>query len=332
MWRGRRRARRVLDEALRLAGAGTVRAQLSGEGARYEAGGAPPWLDVQPREKPGPFLITGDPAFDAAAAVLFHEADGARLRALLDGEVRDAVRRLFEGASSWRSARIRGGTISLGVRGAPPVVERAVRDVQLVAAAAALLASSAVEETSARLRRVALGDRHAEVRRGALRALVRHDREAALAVAREAIGDVDLVVRALAAEQLGAEGYPALREVLAAVEVPEALAVAALALARDPLAEPRLVALLSHRHVAVQIAAARALATCASVAAVEPLLPLTKGRVDRELKQAAREAVEAIQSRLAGVGRGRVSLAARAEDGEVELVRGGELELTDPAP
>jgi hypothetical protein len=70
------------------------------------------------------------------------------------------------------------------------------------------------------------------------------------------------------------------------------------------------------------------------VAAVEQLLPLTQALLDSQLRQAARNAVGNIQSRLGDVEAGRVSLAeavglegalALADDAAVRI---GELSLS----
>jgi HEAT repeat protein len=95
----------------------------------------------------------------------------------------------------------------------------------------------------------------------------------------------------------------------------------ALAQLGDPRAEPALVRWLGRNNEAVCIAAARALGTIGTVAAVEPLLPHTKGLLtDADLKRAAREAIEKIQSRLGDVEAGRLSLSEVAQrDGALSL-------------
>lgn len=95
-------------------------------------------------------------------------------------------------------------------------------------------------------------------------------------------------------------------------------------------AEPALIALLAHPAGAAQIAAAEALGATGSVRAVEPLLPLTKGVFNADLRAAARDAIRRIQARLGDADAGRLSLADRAE-GELSLPDGepGELSMTD---
>ena len=104
-------------------------------------------------------------------------------------------------------------------------------------------------------------------------------------------------------------------------------------------AQQVLIALLSDPSVDVQQASAEALGAMGSVAAVEPLLPLTEGLGRAQLRQAARAAIGRIQSRLGAVEAGRVSLAtgepllgavalveaAQARVGEVSLAEEAEL-------
>jgi hypothetical protein len=89
----------------------------------------------------------------------------------------------------------------------------------------------------------------------------------------------------------------------------------------DPRAEPYLLDAVRHEAAEVRIAAARALGAVGTVAAVEPLLQdLDTKRLDRDSRHAIREAVSAIQSRLAGAEAGQLSLAAtRAEAGRLSL-------------
>jgi len=93
-------------------------------------------------------------------------------------------------------------------------------------------------------------------------------------------------------------------------------AAAALGAMGDTSAETTLIPLLSHASPARKLAAARALRTCGTVAAVEPLLPLTKGLfADGALKSAALEAIRKIQSGLRHADAGRLSVSAHVDDG-----------------
>ena len=61
----------------------------------------------------------------------------------------------------------------------------------------------------------------------------------------------------------------------------------------------------------LRLAAIRALGTVGTAASVEPLLAFLEGRrLDAETRQGIRDAVGAIQSRLAGAEAGQLSLAA----------------------
>ena len=97
-----------------------------------------------------------------------------------------------------------------------------------------------------------------------------------------------------------AAGAPAER--LAAVEAVGALRVDGV--------EPGLIELLTeHPMDEVRVAAARALGAVGSVHAVEPLLPCTRGLLTaRDLKNAARDAIAAIQARLGDVEAGALTL------------------------
>ena len=99
--------------------------------------------------------------------------------------------------------------------------------------------------------------------------------------------------------------------------------------------EQTLLRLLAREAAEVRAAAARALGQVGTVRAVEPLLALTEGLLaSPSVKQAAREAVASIQSRLGDAEAGRLSLAAPAErEGALSLSGdeppGGELSLPE---
>ena len=110
----------------------------------------------------------------------------------------------------------------------------------------------------------------------------------------------------------------------------------AVAGAGDAAAEEGLLRLLAREAAEVRAAAARALGQVGSVRAVEPLLALTTGLLaSPSVKQAAREAVASIQSRLGDAEAGRLSLAIPTGDaGALSLAGGegapgGELSLTE---
>jgi hypothetical protein len=107
----------------------------------------------------------------------------------------------------------------------------------------------------------------------------------------------------------------------------------------DSAAEALLIRLLSHSESRARITAVRALEDVGSLQSVESLVPLTKGLVAGNLKQAAQQAIEKIQAR-AGVGgeRGQLSLAGAGDQrGALSPAEGptdgGELSLDgeDPA-
>ncbi len=118
---------------------------------------------------------------------------------------------------------------------------------------------------------------------------------------------------------------------------PRAAAAAADALGSigDPKAAPRLLDAVRQDAAELRIAAARALGVVGTVQTVEPLLELIDAKIDGESRQALREAVNAIQARLAGAEAGQLSMAVtaaeagrlslatpRAGPGDVSLVTG----------
>jgi hypothetical protein len=89
--------------------------------------------------------------------------------------------------------------------------------------------------------------------------------------------------------------------------------VEALGTIGDPAAEPALITLLNSEDEDTAIAATHALNRFGTVAAVEPLRArIDDVLADRTLKQAARDAIEAIQGRLRGAERGQLGLAEAA--------------------
>jgi hypothetical protein len=100
-----------------------------------------------------------------------------------------------------------------------------------------------------------------------------------------------------------------------------AAAAEALGAIDDPRAEPHLLEALRQEAAELRIAAARALGAVGTVTAVEPLLhEVDTKRLDRDSRHAIREAVSAIQSRLAGAEAGQLSLAVTTgEAGRLSL-------------
>jgi hypothetical protein len=93
-------------------------------------------------------------------------------------------------------------------------------------------------------------------------------------------------------------------------------AAAALAAMGEATAEGPLLKAMESDARELRLAAVRALATVGTAAAVEPLLVFLAGRrLDGESRQQIRDAVAAIQSRLAGAGAGQLSLAAAPAGG-----------------
>jgi len=90
-------------------------------------------------------------------------------------------------------------------------------------------------------------------------------------------------------------------------------ALSALGSLAPPGAEILLTRALADPSADVQSAAAEALGLVGSVAAVEPLLPLTRGLGRAALRRSARAAIASIQSRLGDVDAGRLSLAEDTE-------------------
>jgi HEAT repeat protein len=93
----------------------------------------------------------------------------------------------------------------------------------------------------------------------------------------------------------------------------------------DARGEAALLQFLAQGETPVQTAAAKALGACGTIKAVEPLLEHARGLLlPGDLKEAARDAVRAIQSRLGDVEAGRLALAEpMAEQGALSI-SGGE--------
>jgi hypothetical protein len=127
-------------------------------------------------------------------------------------------------------------------------------------------------------------------------------------------------------EALGQSGDDAAVDALArvlALEQGELAPAAALALGAtgSPTAEPPLLLALQREEANLRVAAATALGRVGSVDAVLPLQQAAEGSPgDRELHQAARQAIAEIQSRLLGASPGQLALAA-TEAGQLSLAQ-----------
>jgi HEAT repeat protein len=135
---------------------------------------------------------------------------------------------------------------------------------------------------------------------------------------------------------IGYSGAPgavdALAEMLALENIELAVAAAkALGSIESPAAEPPLIQALSREPSAIRMAAANALARVGSTAAVLPLKEAAESALlDPDFRQAARQAIAEIQSRVQGASPGQLSLAG-AEAGQLSLAAdsAGQLSLSD---
>jgi hypothetical protein len=149
--------------------------------------------------------------------------------------------------------------------------------------------------------------------------------------------------RRQAVEELGRIRYaPARGALIVLLETADpqtaSAAAVALALMAEVVAEGPLLRAMQSEARELRVASVRALGAMGTAAAVEPLLALLSGRrLDAETRQAIRDAVAAIQSRLAGAGAGQLSLAAipagsgwlsvatpSADEGQLSLARDGQ--------
>lgn len=113
------------------------------------------------------------------------------------------------------------------------------------------------------------------------------------------------------------------------------VATRSLGLLGDASYEPVMLDRLDHRSDAVKLAAIRSLGRLGSVAAVEPLLPLTTGlRTTGFIKEAARDAIRRIQARAGPVDSGRLSLVDEHESagGLSVASESGSLAMVDEHP
>jgi HEAT repeat protein len=140
-------------------------------------------------------------------------------------------------------------------------------------------------------------------------------------------------------EVLGESGDPAAGEILAKVlsrETGELAAAAAMALAAtgSPAAEPPLILALERDAQDLRVAVAQALGRVGTVAAIPPLKEAAGQEANSpEARQAIRQAIAEIRSRLPGASPGQLSLA-ETEAGQLSLAEteAGRLSLaSDPA-
>lgn len=256
---------------------------------------------------------TGDDWFDP---VVLARGEAALLRALLDEDTREALRR---GIVTHKIV-VADEEVALE-RPAHHTDEDVVRSLlDEVADLARRLADPGLAGVANKLARNVQTDPVPLVRLACLAALESdHSGPAAAAVARDALTDDDARVALLAARILGdtARLGAASDEALRAYAPHDAEGAARLLTRmRDPA---RLIVLLEVPDPAVQIAALHGLARIGTPEHVLTILPLSKGIFgDEGVKAAARLAIESIQARVGTGAGGRVTLAEEA-GGEVSL-------------
>jgi hypothetical protein len=277
----------------------------------------------------GEDVRTGHAPFDET----FHvQGSEARVRALLSEDVRSGLLAIVNQAPRAIEVSLHGKELRV-VLPAPPLLplnDPVEKMAQRMVAVARRLDGA---DLPARLAENAR-DRVPEVRLNSLRSLLREypDHHAAEAVVREAIHDSDPHVRVTAAVALGADGHDTLLELAASPEVEADVAARAVtALGQEPPAgvEPILLAALTREAAEVRLAAAQALATAGTSAAVLPLQEAAH-RHGGALKAAARQAIDAIQSRLRGATPGQVTLSAEEAAGHVSLAEGAAGQVSLP--
>ncbi|MFO0747286.1 MAG: hypothetical protein U1F43_16710 [Myxococcota bacterium] len=261
-------------------------------------------------------VAIGDDAFDSDVKL---RGERGELLALLDDERRAALRDAAH--SGWQLA---SGTWS---RGAPGYqldsLERTVRaGVGLSRALAlrrgdiaALLATRATSDSVPRVRLAALDElarshRGTPAERAAFAAALRDpDPHLRLAGGRE-LGDVQVLVALL--ETSDGKVVAGALDALCEHHQGDAAALAA-------LSEPRLVGFVGDAREPVKLAAIRALGDLGSIAAVPVLVPLREKFLGGAAKDAARDAILAIQARAGDVAAGRLSMAEADARGAMAL-------------
>lgn len=263
------------------------------------------------------------------------------LATALDVPPWEVEERLSHNATHEVLARVRGRNFSLLVERAPrsELTLSAARkllddqDPGLRVAAARVLRDDASFEAMARLVR---SSKRTELREEALSLLLEqwsYEQCAPVVAAALRTGRPSLRIIALEAKVTNRDRSHADLVARCAGMDDEALAetaARALGLLGDASHEPALTALLTHRSDAVKLAATRSLGRLGTVAAVEPLLPLTTGlRTAGFLKEAARDAIRRIQARVGRVDAGRLTLVDEHEaaGGLSVASEGGELSI-----
>jgi hypothetical protein len=265
---------------------------------------------------------TGDPAFDQ----LFHlEGPEVVARALMDQDVRRGLLDLMNRPPRPVDLGLYGRELRVAL---PPVGVVTLHDPvepfarRLIAIAKRL---DSADDLPGRLAENVVRDTVADVRLNSLRTLLRErpDYPADAPAMAAALGDADDRVRVTAAAALGPAGHETLLEMAKDRHIDvdvAATAVAALGGLPAEQAEPVLLAALRRDAAEVRLAAAQALGSAGTAAAVLPLqqaAELHRG----ELRAVARRAIGAIQERLSGAAPGQVTLAPGSE-GHVSLADG----------
>ena len=146
--------------------------------------------------------------------------------------------------------------------------------------------------------------------------------ERARAILDHALGKCRTLTARACLKALGRSGVAAAVDALASVMADEkgelaAAAAQALGTTENLAAEPPLILALQREQADLRVAAATALGRVGSVAAVPPLKEATeRAWLDRDLRQATRQAVAEIQSRVQGASPGQLSIAG-AEAGQL---------------
>jgi len=244
----------------------------------------------------------GDPLFDRQVNI---QGDVVEAIALLDAEARSGVLDLLS-----QGGTIEDGLIAWDNRGTMKnagLIESRVRALVRLMNSLSLGSRDPIQCISEN----ALKDPLPMVRLRNLDALLaaRGMLPATMATARRCLDDPSAAVALRAALALGDEGLPHVEQLVNQRDVPPMMRIQALSVL-GARGEEALIAMLDSGDVEVLRAAARALERCGTLAAVAPLLNHSKGMLtDSSLKQAARQAIDAIQARHGGGERGAFSIA-----------------------
>jgi hypothetical protein len=175
------------------------------------------------------------------------------------------------------------------------------------------------------------------LRQRALRFLMRRfEAERVVPILRDALESDNERVVQLAVRRLGelahVDAIPWLADLAERATAETAVAIAtALGAIGDPSGELALIGLYEKHFDEVKIAAADALGTTGTAAAVSHLLPAAEStRVPTELRVPASNAVKLIQSRLGGKSGSLSVIEAKKETGHVSIAAGGRGALSEP--